>query len=258
MRVARGLIGVILALTLAGLGACASAPMLGPETLTSIREGRQSAILMAFKPYQGMGGARVTFLNVGTRRLYDLRVVGGDNWVNAGPEMVAVPPGRYRIYSGVMGGGSFDGTLPLLGRWFDDFEVGAGEIVDVGALNVEGIEVRSMSGIADSLVYGLLTLDPARRDHYLVYSVDYSAEVAVQHMLDTKYPDLGLTPVRRPLQTVIDRSAFERAIVEAYMPNADGSLPTREAAEARVEQGLRSLTSQTRPVVASPVDKSGS
>lgn len=64
----------------------------------------------SYREYAGMYGASVRFMNVDTRRMYGVLMHGGDNWVNAGPDMVAVPPGRYRILTGSLYGSDVTGN----------------------------------------------------------------------------------------------------------------------------------------------------
>lgn len=92
--------------------------------------------------------------------------------------------------------------------------------------------------MGERVLNAMLTFNPARSDRYLVYSADYSDAERVEKMLASKYPGLGVAPVRRPLVVRLDRAAFERVIVDAYALNPDGSPPTVEQAGARVATGL--------------------
>jgi hypothetical protein len=237
--------------TLVGVSACATTPSLTPEQMAAIRAGGQSAIIMSYREYAGMYGADIRFVNVETRRLYGVWMHGGDNWVNAGPDMVAVPPGRYRVHGGGLSGYEVTGTLPLLEYWFDEFEVRAGEVVDVGTLTIDDIDVRSAPGVGDQIFNFLMTLDPAQRDVYYAYNVDYSDEARVQHMLESKYPDLGVAPVRRPLRALLDRARFEQIILDAYARDADGDLPAMQEVRSRVGIGLQRLLQEAHGVPTS-------
>lgn len=237
---------LLVAFSLMGLASCAMGPQLNLQQITSIREGQQSAILMAYKPYSSMISARLTFVNVRTSDTYELWVNGANSFVKASPDMVAVPAGRYRILNGTTADGSAFGTLPLIAYWFDEFEVGPGEVVDIGTLNVEDVEVRSMSGIADSVVYTMLTLNPARRDSYLSYSFNNASEADVQRMLGEKYPTLGVVPIRRSPRLILEKARFEQIIRESFTPKSDGSLPTTAEAQARVSASIRQFILDSR------------
>jgi len=239
MTIHRSLVGLLLTVaTLMGLGACATGPSLTPQQMEAVRAGEQSAIIMSYREYAGMYGAYVRFINVDTGLQYQVEMHGGMNVVNAGPDMVAVPPGRYRVAGGSLYTADSTGSLPLIDRWFAPFDVAAGEVVDVGTLRIDDISVRALPGLGERVVNAMLTLNPARSDRYLVYAVDYSDAERVEKMLASKYPTLGVTPARRPLVVRLDREAFEQVIVEAYALNPDGSPPTVEQAGARVAAGL--------------------
>lgn len=232
---------VLLATALLGMGACATGPSLTPAQMQAVRDGEQSAIIMSYREYAGMYGAYVRFVNVRTGAVHQVEMHGGANIVNAGPDMVAVPPGRYRIQSGTLYTVDATGTMPLLGQWFEPFDVAAGEVVDIGTLHIDDVNVKALPGMGEQVINALITFNPNRTDRYLIYSVDYSDAARVEQMLASKYPDLGVVPVRRPLVVRIDRAAFERVIVEAYALNPDGSPPTVEEAQRRVGVALERL-----------------
>ncbi|MEQ1784772.1 MAG: hypothetical protein ABMA14_25780 [Hyphomonadaceae bacterium] len=247
----RFIAGVAVALGLFGLTACETISV-SPEQLQLINGGSQSGIIMSYKEHEGLWGSTINIANVATGQIYSLSMHGGDNWVNAGPDMVMAPPGRYRVLSGSIYASDTTGTMPLLRWWFKDFDVGAGEVVDVGTLKMTDIDVRSIS--SDQLVRffsALVTLgDERETSTYVMYDVDYSDDVRVQAMLKSKYPTLSVKPVKRPLQVALDRKEFERIIVEAYSPGADRKSPSSSEAEAKVnvlvkEFVERSLAPQT-------------
>lgn len=237
------------AFSLMALAACATPAQLSLDDITGIRAGQQAAILMAYNPpgYE-MPTARATFVNMTTAATYDLQVNGANALVAAAPDLIAVPPGRYRILRGERAAANSIGTFPLMAQWFDEFEVRPGEVVDIGTLNVEEIEVRSMQGLGDSLINALATWDPARRDTYLAYSFDYSSEVEVQRMLASKYPTLAIAPVRRSPRLLLDRTRFEQIIREAYAPNLDGSLPSTPEAQGRISSAMLAYLRESRAV----------
>lgn len=221
-----------------GLAACATEPSLSVAEMGMIREGDQSAIIMSYREYAGMYGASVRFMNVDTRRMYGVSMHGGDNWVNAGPDMVAVPPGRYRILTGSLYGSDVTGNLPMIAYWFDEFNVAPGEVVNIGTLSIDDINVRALPGMSDRVLNALFTLNPSQRNTYYAYTLDFSDEARVQHMLESKYPQLGVAPVQRSPATVLDRAEFERIIVESYAPGADGTMPSVQEAQTLVNESL--------------------
>jgi uncharacterized protein YbaA (DUF1428 family) len=128
--------------------------------------------------------------------------------------------------------------MPLLRWWFRDFDVAAGEVVDVGTLKMTDINVKSIP--SDELVQffrGLVSGgDNSDVSTYVMYEVDYSDDARVQAMLKSKYPTLSIAPVKRPLQVALDRKAFEQIIVEAYRPGPDGKYPAAVDVEAKVDR----------------------
>ena len=247
MKSIRSLLGLSFAvLALLCVSACATTPSVSPAEMAAIRTGQQSAIIMSYREFGGLYAATVRFVNVDTRRIYSVSMHGGDNWVNAGPDMVAVPPGRYRVLSGNLYGYQVTGNLPLLAYWFDEFDVRSGEVVNIGTLTIRDINVRSLPGMTDQVFNALFTLDTAQHNTYYIYNVDYSDEARVQHMLESKYPELGVTPIQRPLHILFDSGEFEHIIVEAYAPHADGTLPTPQEAQARLGVTLEQFVQQSR------------
>lgn len=245
MQFHRKVWGAVLAAFALGLAACATPPSVNPMQMAQIRSGVQSAIIMSYREYNGMYGASVRFMNLETRGVYGVSMHGGDNWVNAGPDMVAVPPGRYRVLSGSLYGYEVSGNMPLLAYWFDDFEVAPGEVVDIGTLTIDDVNVRSIPGMTSQIFNALFTLDSRDRSTYFAYNIDYSDEARVAHMLESKYPELGVAPVRRPLSIVLDRTQFEQTILEAYSPNAEGALPSTAEAQARLNVSLNRFVAES-------------
>ncbi|HYC97438.1 hypothetical protein [Brevundimonas sp.] len=236
----------IAVLALAGLGACATGPSLTPEQMAGVRAGEQSAIILSYEEYAGMYGAYVRFANVETGRLYQVEMHGGANLVNAGPDMVAAPPGRYRVAGGSLYTADGTGNMPLLDHWFEPFDLAAGEVVDLGTLHIDDVTVHAVPGMSERVLRALVTFNPNRTDRYLTYSVDYSDAERVRRMLASKYPTLGVTPVRRPLRVRLDRAGFERVVVEAYALEPDGSPPTIEEAQARVSAAMARFLDEGR------------
>ncbi len=231
----RFMAGLAAALGMFGLAACETVSVT-PEQLQMINNGSQSGIIMSYKEHEGLWGSTIRFANTTTGGTYSVSMHGGDNWVNAGPDMVMVPPGRYRVVNGSIYSSDATGTMPLLQWWFKDFAVAPGEVVDVGTLKMTDIDVRSISSDQMSQFFtALVQLGDARETStYVMYEVDYSDDARVQAMLKSKYPTLSITPVKRPLQVALNRKEFERLIVEAYSPGPDGKAPSSAEAEAKV------------------------
>jgi hypothetical protein len=233
----RFLAAAAVAFAMFGAAACETVSV-SPEQLQAINGGSQAGVIMSYKEHAGLWGSTVNIANVATGLRYSLSMHGGDNWVNAGPDMVMVPPGIYRVVDGSIYATDMSGTMPLLGWWFRDFDVRAGEVVDVGTLKMTDINVKSIP--SDELVQffrGLVSGgDNSDVSTYVMYEVDYSDDARVQAMLKSKYPTLAVGPVKRPLQVALDRKAFEALIVEAYRPGSDGKYPSAPEVEAKVNR----------------------
>jgi hypothetical protein len=240
------LAAVSAALALFGAAGCETVSV-SPEQLQLINTGSQSGIIMSYREHNGLWGSTIRFANVSTGLTYSVSMHGGDNWVNAGPDMVMAPPGKYRVLDGSIYATDMSGTMPLLQWWFKEFDVRAGEVVDVGTLKMTDINVRSIP--SDELVKffrSLVTLgDTSDVSTYVMYEVDYSDDARVQAMLKSKYPTLSVTPVKRPLQVALDRAEFERIIVEAYRPGPDGKYPSEAEADAKVSALLRDFVAKS-------------
>jgi len=236
-------------LTVFILASCATASVT-PEQMSQIETGEQSAIILSYLEYDGLYGADVDFVNVDTLKRYNVSMHGGSNWVNAGPDIAVVPPGRYRIMTGRLYavGGGYDRTanMPLLGYWFKPFDVAAGEVVDVGALTLDEIELKSLPGDGSKLYNLLLKLGDGRESTtYIIYNVDFSDDKRVQKMLESKYPNLIGKPIKRKLEMVFGRKKFEDIIIEANQPDEAGQLPTTEEAQREIDRKLQALIEGT-------------
>lgn len=238
--------GLAAALGLFGLAACETVSVT-PEQLQMINSGSQSGIIMSYKEHDGFWGSTIRFANTATGGIYGVSMHGGDNWVNAGPDMVMVPPGKYRVVNGSIYSSDVTGTMPLLRWWFKDFTVSAGEVVDVGTLKMTDIDARSISSDQLSQFFTALGQfgDVRETSTYVMYEVDYSDDARVQAMLKSKYPTLSITPVKRPLQVALDRKAFESLIVEAYAPGPDGKAPSSAEAQAKVDTLVRAFMAKS-------------
>ena len=245
---------LLLALGLSGLAACETVSV-SPEQLQLINAGDKAGIIMSYKEHDGLWGSTIRLQNIRSGAICSLSMHGGDNWVNAGPDMTLVEPGTYHVFDGRLYASDATGTMPLLRWWFKDFIVVAGEVVDVGTLKMTDIDVRAIP--SDELVQffrALVSLgDNSDTSTYVMYEVDYSDDARVQAMLKSKYPTLSVTPVKRPLQVALDRKEFERIIVEAYRPGPDGKPPSAADVEGKVDKLVKAFVAES---LASPAPAS--
>lgn len=244
--------GLFLALALMGASGCATAPALSPTQVAAVRSGEQSAIIMSYRAYETMFWAKVFFENVATGETYTVSMWSGSEWRSGDLGIVAIPPGRYRVDGGDLNSGSSTAALPLLSYWFDTFEIGAGEIVDLGILTLDDVDVRATATMGDHLARIIEDGNLAGRDTYLAYSIEYADEEDIRQRLAATHPELGVTPIRRPLRMLLDQAQFRRAVADAYSPNADGTPPTVAEANGRVRAALNRLLRDRPHAVGSP------
>ncbi len=223
------------------LSACATTSV-KPEDISSIKTGEKSGIIMSYLEYQGFYSANVSVVNTDTGSLHNLSMHGGSNWVGAGPDMVAVEPGNYRIWSGSLGGYQVSATMPLVRYWFEDFDVGPGEIVDVGTLNLDELKLESTASGAGKVWNTITQLgDSKDKTSYITYTANHDDDARVQKMMADKFPELVGKPVKRQLVPMVDRAAFEKIIADANQPGPDGKLPSTEKSRETVSQKLIDL-----------------
>lgn len=234
---------LLVGLTFVTLSACATAPAVSSDQVAQIQAGTNSAIIMAYRRFHGYNWASVHFVNVDTRQSYFLTAEVGKDTDRAGAGIVAVPPGRYVVSRGHVGGTD----LPLLAYWFAEFEVGGGEVVNIGTLRPRNIYVQARPGLD-----ALLGLDSTTQMNYVAYDVDYSAEANVRNLLETRYPNLGVAPIQRPLRVVLDAARFEQIVNEAYSPRPDGSLPTINEARTSLSDMIDNFIRESRVPIAAP------
>lgn len=240
-----------MALALMAVGACATIPTLSPREVSEVRSGEQSAIIMSYRAYKTMFWATVGFENATTGETFLVEMYGGNQANGPNLGIVAVPPGRYRIGRSSVTDASAIAGLPLFSYWFDEFEIGAGEVLDMGTLNLHDVDVRSTATMGDHLARLISDGNLAGRYTYMAYSIDYSSDEHVRQLLMANHPELEATPIRRPLRILLDRAEFERAVAESYAPQADGTPPTVAEAHARVNATLERLVRNSRQATGS-------
>jgi hypothetical protein len=227
-----------------GAGACATA--LSPELIQQVEQSQQSAVIMSYREFSGWQQAAATIVNVQTRQTYRFEFHTGTNVVNMRPSnLQIVPPGRYRLVDGYLYTPDASARLPLIAFWFDDFDVAAGEVLNIGTLTLEAINMASLAnarGLDALFRFG----NPNDVTTYVAYGADYSEDADVSELLAQWYPTFAERMVKRPLRVVLNREQFETVLVEAYTPDANGIVPDTAVARERVQARLAELLQQAK------------
>lgn len=226
------------------LTACATTSVT-PEQISSIKTKENSAIITSYHKYDGFYSLTLKVLNLDTYKAHSLSMHGGENWVNAGPDIAIVESGKYRILDASLYGGNASGNVPMIMFWFEDFEVGTGEIVDIGALTIEKVTLETRAEGMDVVWNKALTLglgDSNNRTTYMAYTLDHTDDARVQNMIETKYPELVGFPIRKlNVGKRISKDQFVNIIKEANQPDENGKLPNKAEGEAAVGAKLKAL-----------------
>jgi hypothetical protein len=239
MRAVKRCLAALLATAvMLGLGGCAG---LTAQEVAQIEEGKPALILAFKKSSNTVADLTVVNLHSGTRYTLSMSDVDGFFW----PGFIPVETGRYRVIHGSSDYVNATTTLPLLSFWFKDFDVGRGEIVDLGTFSFEVIEAYSQANPLETVSNALFKFDPRHLDHYVTYSVDDSQESRVLSVLAEKYPTLIGKRVKRPLQVVLNKERFQEIVAVSHKPRQDGSLPTTEEARKRMEELLGALMTES-------------
>jgi hypothetical protein len=238
---------LLVGLTFVTLSACATAPAVSSDQVAQIQAGTSSAIIMAYRRFHGYNDINVEFMNVDTGQTHRLVARVGKDTDRAGAGVVAVPPGRYRVVRGGLVSSSSTAELPMLAGWLSEFEVNGGEVVNIGTLRPRNIYVQARPGLD-----ALLGLDSTTQMNYVAYDVDYSAEANVRNLLETRYPNLGVAPIQRPVRVVLDAARFEQIVNEAYSQRPDGSAPSIREARARLDAVIDDFVRRSRASTSAP------
>ena len=204
-----------------------------------------SAVILTYRPFGNFDYSTVFIQSLSTGTTYPLEMHAGPNLVNMRPATLAVvPPGRYRLVHGAVYSGGSSAGMPLLEYWFEEFDVGAGETIDLGALVLEAIDVRSLAharGLDALLRFG----NDNDTTTYVAYRIE-PADTYVHDLMSTQYPTFTPNVIARPLRTTVTREEFESLILESFAPDQNGTPPSTEAARARVGERIAALFRQRK------------
>jgi hypothetical protein len=156
------------------------------------------------------------------------------------PAILVVQPGTYQVDRA----GMVPEQMNVLPYWFGKVDVKAGEVVYLGTLDTEILDFKT--AMSDNQKFWntiFLTGRGNIESKYVSFQFkDQSDEILER--LRVSHPDLAskLT-IRRP-PVYITKESFARAMVRAYTPNPDGTLPKTEEVEARLTVELKALAQE--------------
>lgn len=223
----------------ATLCGCATNP--SPEQVVGLKDGKLSALALNVS-----GSLECTFVDVYLQREGDAKPIvfpslRGKGHATSDPWVLLQPPGRYRIVSALCEkSGYVPAVLPYLGDWFTPVDLGAGETVYLGTLNIERHDFATSSAYANPVTRFMLAEDNDRSTTYLTYSIVDHPEF--HSWMAANYPDLADKVITRfPTQKVSNQDMIALA-KEAFAPDANGVLPTRAVAMAKLSALIKSRT----------------
>lgn len=231
--------GLVAALAVVGLAACAGAPRLAAADAAAVQSGQGAAVALTFRSIMYFESATIRFENLETHQIFEMWGAQPPVYGSPQPGLLALPPGRYRVHSGELKFRHLKEEMPLISDWFREFEVRSGEVVDLGALTLTAVEAYAGTdagrGVLKMLGQG--DVQPAVTHTYVVYSIDgSSAELTRDYLMNES--GLGVAPTVRRLQVRLNGAEFERLVYDAYEHHSDGSRPSEAEADARVRRAL--------------------
>lgn len=148
------------------------------------------------------------------------------------PAAIVVAPGPWRLTEVDCMSDDYE-EFPNAVLWFDEVNVGPGEVVYTGSVQVDTVAVQKKSGaITQLLTLGLL--GDNETDVFPVYSVKDNTDAVRQKLLAVS-PDAASKMITRLLPQVLSKEAITRAYQNAYMPKPDGAAPTQQEVSAKLK-----------------------
>ncbi len=153
-----------------------------------------------------------------------------ESFPSSEPAIIKVPAGTYRLNRGgcQLRRGAVD--LRRAAAVHGEVEVGAGEVVYLGALEMNRLRVE----YAVPTISGETYTETA--DYYLFQMVDEIGNVRPR--VARAYPQLAQQMVARIPEVIISPEEVEARIRGAYLPDSQGRMPTRDEAQRRIFESV--------------------
>lgn len=190
--------------------------------------GTNDSAIVVMDSTNNFGCARMNlgYSNVRTKDKFNRQLVSGE--VGA----IFAKPGRYHLYYADCS--SAMGSLPGVELWFDSVDIKPNEVVYLGTFNLSAITVNSQSGVLLDIFSLGLTALTGKYNYYPTYTMTDDTE-NVRNKVRAKYPQFADRMVTRVPEAILSPEAFADAYRTAYANNPDGSRPTDEQAQARLD-----------------------
>ena len=227
---------IILAFFALMLTACATGPKIDYAGISSnIQAGEKGGVIGGFKA-SGMSYASLTLENVDTGSPARMSLLSS-------PRVFSLNPGTYKIKTGKIGGYNVTGNMPLIGLWAEPFEVKAGEVTNLGVLQMKRItnNVKTSGGskVLNALSsFGTNMNDDVTHVSFNTLPMSDSAQVkAIEKFVGLESSDI----VDRHLKMRISETEFRGLIAKASAKDEEGKLPTRQEIRTKLAGSLLML-----------------
>ena len=204
------------------LAACASGP--SEEYLASMQEynaGKNGVVIMHSTTNDWCHNLLFGLRRVGDTKNTIFHTGSVEDSKLSKPAIKSVPPGKYFFDRGKCHKVSWTGgDLNKTGDWLTSIEVGAGEVIYPGTLEVRVINVKYSREEDDHIWH-----PKYKNNTYVAYSVRNDFEV-MKKKLEKTHPEFAGKVQFRPIQSKYDANKFEAAITTAFEPDENGEKPT--------------------------------
>ncbi len=183
-------------------------------------------VLLSASDNFGCGTTALAFMDVDTKTSFQRTMFTGE------ASAAVVKPGTYHLYYANCG--SAVGDLRGVMYWFDSVDVKPNEVVYLGTFNLDAISVASQANVLQNVFSFGISAITGNPSTYPVYEMRDETE-KVRAQLREKYPQLAAGMVTRLPPAILSRDDFAQAFRNAYARKPDGSMPTEEEAQARLD-----------------------
>jgi len=218
------------ALAVASLSACETLNQLPTEEeLATFGQDSNALVLLSATDSFGCGTTTLAFMDMESKASFDRTIPTGDL------AAAVVRPGNYQLFFGKCAAAV--GDMGGIMFWFDTAEVKPNEVVYLGTFNMDVVDVTAQAGVLDNIFTLGLTALTGTASQYPVY--DMRDETGrIRELLRRQYPQFADSMITRVPAAILSREDFAQAFRNAYAPRADGSFPTEEEAQARLDSEI--------------------